>query len=63
MSTLEELGEKFHALSHLVRLSSILLFAMKQKNMYLNEIANKLKINRALAKINLKKIRTGGNYE
>ena len=60
MSTLEELGEKLHALSHPVRMKIILLLVKEQKDMYLNEIANNLEINRALAKIHLKKLEQVG---
>ena len=60
MSSLEELGERLHALSHPVRLKIILLLVKEQKDMYLNEIANNLEINRALAKIHLKKLEKTG---
>ena len=60
MSTLSELGDKLHALSHPVRMKIIMLLAKEQKDMYLNEIANNLGINRALAKIHLKKLEHAG---
>lgn len=60
MSTLDELGDKLHALSHPIRMKIILLLLKEQKDMYLNEIANNLEINRALAKIHLKKLEHAG---
>ena len=60
MSTLDELGSKLHALSHPIRMKIILLLVKEQKDMYLNEIANNLEINRALAKIHLKKLEHAG---
>jgi ArsR family transcriptional regulator len=60
MSTLIGLGDKLHALSHPVRMRIILLLVKEQKDMYLNEIANNLGINRALAKIHLKKLEHAG---
>ena len=60
MSTLDELGDKLHALSHPIRMRIILLLVKGQKDMYLNEIANNLEINRALAKIHLKKLENAG---
>jgi ArsR family transcriptional regulator len=60
MSTLLGLGDKLHALSHPIRMKIILLFIKEKKDMYLNEIANNLGINRALAKIHLKKLEDAG---
>ena len=60
MSTLLEFGDKLHALSHPIRMKIILLLVKEQKDMYLNEIANNLEINRALAKIHLKKLEHAG---
>jgi len=60
MPTLDELGDKLHALSHPIRMKIILLLVKEQKDMYLNEIANNLEINRALAKIHLKKLEHAG---
>lgn len=60
MSTLLEFGEKLHALSHPVRMNIVLLLIKEKKDMYLNEIANNLEINRALAKIHLKKLEHAG---
>jgi ArsR family transcriptional regulator len=59
MST-ENMAEKLKALAHPVRLNIATLLAKQGKDMYLNEIANNLKINRALAKIHLKKLERGG---
>ena len=56
MSPLEELGRQLHALSHPLRMKIILLLIQQKRDMYLNEIANNLEINRALAKIHLKKL-------
>lgn len=56
MSGFEELGDKLHALSHPMRMKIILLLVKEKKQMYLNEIANSLETNRALAKIHLKKL-------
>ena len=60
MSTLLDLGDKLHALSHPLRMNIVLLLIKEQKDMYLNEIANNLEINRALAKIHLKKLEHAG---
>ncbi len=59
MST-ENLAEKLKALAHPIRLNIATLLAKQGTDMYLNEIANALKINRALAKIHLKKLERGG---
>jgi ArsR family transcriptional regulator len=59
MST-EHLAEKLKALAHPIRLDIATLLAHQGKDMYLNEIANSLKINRALAKMHLKKLERGG---
>jgi ArsR family transcriptional regulator len=48
------------ALAHPMRLRIIILLANEVEDMYLNQIANKLGINRALAKIHLKKLEKGG---
>ena len=60
MSTLDELAGKLHALSHPIRMKIIMVLVKEQKDMYLNEIANNLEINRALAKIHLKKLEHAG---
>ncbi len=59
MST-ENMAKKLKALAHPIRLNIATLLAKQGKDMYLNEIANSLKINRALAKIHLKKLEQGG---
>jgi ArsR family transcriptional regulator len=59
MST-ENMAEKLKALAHPIRLNIATLLAKQEKDMYLNEIANALQINRALAKIHLKKLEKGG---
>jgi predicted transcriptional regulator len=56
----EELATKLKALAHPIRLRIVTLLASVEKDMYLNEIANRLHINRALAKIHLKKLRKNG---
>jgi len=55
----KELAKKLKALAHPLRLRIIALLA-KEGDLYLNEIANKLGINRALAKIHLKKLENAG---
>lgn len=56
MKEIKELSRKLKALSHPMRLKIIVLLAKGETDMYLNEIANNLGINRALAKIHLKKL-------
>ncbi len=56
---MENMAEKLKALAHPIRLNIATLLAQQGKDMYLNEIANSLKINRALAKIHLKKLERG----
>ena len=53
------LSGKLKALAHPVRLKIVTLLAKEDEEMYLNQIANKLEINRALAKIHLKKLERG----
>lgn len=60
MTYLESLSGKMKALSHIVRLRIVTLLATEGKDMYLNQIANKLELNRALAKIHLKKLEREG---
>jgi DNA-binding transcriptional ArsR family regulator len=60
MSDLNELGRKCKALAHPLRLQIIRLLAMKGVDMYLSEIANALGVNRALAKIHLKRLQGAG---
>ncbi len=57
--SMENMAEKLKALAHPIRLNIATLLAQQGKDMYLNEIANSLKINRALAKIHLKKLERG----
>lgn len=59
MTYIELLSGKLKALAHPVRLKIVTLLAKEDEEMYLNQIANKLEINRALAKIHLKKLERG----
>ena len=63
MSDINRLSEKLKALAHPVRLKITALLANQGEDMYLNQIANNLRINRALAKIHLKKLERGGIVE
>ena len=56
MSEPNGLARKLKALGHPLRLRIVALLATKGGEMYLNEIAGRLEINRALAKIHLKKL-------
>ena len=60
MSDLEKQAEKLKALGHPIRLRIIKLLTEEGVDMYLNEIANKLSINRANAKIHLKNLENAG---
>lgn len=60
MIYIKSISTKMKALAHPVRLSIAILLANEVEDMYLNQIANKLGINRALAKIHLKKLEKGG---
>ena len=60
MSHLTTLAGKLKSLAHPVRLKIVILLAKEGEDMYLNQIANKLEINRALAKIHLMKLERGG---
>ncbi|KYH40250.1 MAG: ArsR family transcriptional regulator [Candidatus Bathyarchaeota archaeon B26-2] len=60
MSELRELAKKMKALGHPLRLKIVALLAEEGEDMYLNEIANRLGVNRALAKIHLKKLEGAG---
>jgi ArsR family transcriptional regulator len=60
MSKIEQLSTKLKALSHPTALKIVTLLAKEGKDMYLNQIAKSLEINRALAKIHLKKLERGG---
>jgi ArsR family transcriptional regulator len=59
-STIEQLSTKLKALSHPIALKIVTLLAKEGKDMYLNQIAKNLGINRARAKIHLKKLERGG---
>ncbi|MCW4000265.1 MAG: ArsR family transcriptional regulator [Candidatus Bathyarchaeota archaeon] len=58
MSQLTELATKLNALGHPLRLK--IIATLNQQDLYLNEIANKNGISRALAKIHLKKLEKAG---
>jgi predicted ArsR family transcriptional regulator len=60
MTYIKTLSTKMKSLAHPIRLKILILLAKEGKDMYLNQIANKLDINRALAKIHLKKLERGG---
>ncbi len=60
MSKIEQLSTKLKALSHPMALKIVTLLAREGEDMYLNQIAKSLGINRALAKIHLKKLERGG---
>lgn len=60
MTKKDALSEKLKALAHPVRLKIVGLLAKEGEDMYLNQIANRLTISRALAKIHLKKLERGG---
>ncbi|WP_251948598.1 ArsR/SmtB family transcription factor [Thermococcus argininiproducens] len=57
---IERLAKKLDALGHPLRLRIVSLLARENRAMYLNEIANALEINRALAKVHLKKLKAAG---
>jgi len=59
MSEIEKLSTKLKALSHPMALKIVTLLAREGEDMYLNQIAKSLCINRALAKIHLKKLERG----
>ena len=56
----EELARILNGLGHPLRLRIVALLARENRAMYLNEIANGLGINRALAKVHLKKLEAAG---
>jgi ArsR family transcriptional regulator len=60
MSKIEQISTQLKALSHPTALKIVTLLANEGKDMYLNQIAKSLGINRALAKIHLKKLERGG---
>ncbi len=57
---MENISEQLKALAHPIRLNIATILAKKGEDMYLNQIANNLGINRALAKIHLKRLERGG---
>ncbi|MET1159516.1 MAG: ArsR family transcriptional regulator [Thermoprotei archaeon] len=56
----EKLAEKLDGLAHPIRLRIVYLLAREGRSMYLSEIASRLGISRALAKIHLKKLEKAG---
>jgi ArsR family transcriptional regulator len=58
LTKLNQLAETLDALGHPLRLKILALLA--DGELYLNEIANKTNINRALAKVHLKKLERAG---
>jgi DNA-binding transcriptional ArsR family regulator len=60
MPEMEQLSTKLKALSHPTALKIVTLLAKESNDMYLNQIAKSLGINRALAKIHLNKLERGG---
>ena len=60
MTYVELLSGKLKTLAHPVRLRIVTLLAKENEEMYLNQIAKNLEINRALAKIHLNKLERGG---
>ncbi len=60
MSDLEKHAEKLKALGHPIRLRIIKLLTEEGTDMYLNEIAKKLGMNRANTKIHLKNLENAG---
>ena len=60
MSEIKELAEKLKALAHWLRLRIVTLLAREEEDMYLTEIAKRLDISRALAKIHLIKLERAG---
>lgn len=57
---IEKLAKMLDGLGHPLRLKIVGLLARENRAMYLNEIANGLGINRALAKVHLKKLEAAG---
>ncbi len=55
-----ELAEKLAGLAHPLRLKIVYLLAREGRSMYLSEIASRLGVSRALAKIHLKKLERAG---
>ncbi|NIQ14507.1 MAG: helix-turn-helix domain-containing protein [Candidatus Dadabacteria bacterium] len=60
MSELETIAKRLQALGHPMRLKIVRRLASEDRDMYLNEIANGIGINRALAKIHLNKLEREG---
>lgn len=60
MPGLEDLANTLDSLGHPLRLKILALMAGEEGEMYLSEIANRLGINRALAKIHLNKLEKAG---
>jgi len=60
MTYVELLSGKLKTLAHPVRLRIVTLLVTENEEMYLNQIAQNLEINRALAKIHLNKLERGG---
>lgn len=60
MQDIEEVAKKLDALGHPIRLRIVMLLAKESRAMYLNEIAKRLDITRALAKVHLKKLEAAG---
>jgi ArsR family transcriptional regulator len=58
MTKLDELAKTLDALGHPLRLK--IIASLAEGDLYLNEIANKLCVNRALAKVHLKKLERAG---
>ncbi|HSV49223.1 MAG TPA: metalloregulator ArsR/SmtB family transcription factor [Candidatus Acidoferrales bacterium] len=58
MPNITELATKLDALGHPLRLK--IIATLSSNEMYLNEIANKVGVSRALAKIHLKKLEKAG---
>jgi DNA-binding transcriptional ArsR family regulator len=55
-----DLARQLKALGHPIRLRLIALLANHPQHLYLNEIAKALDINRALAKVHLKRLENAG---
>ena len=60
MAEIDKLAKTLDALGHPLRLKIVALLAVGEREMYLNEIANELCVNRALAKVHLKKLERAG---
>ncbi len=60
MAQIDELANKLDALGHPLRIRIVAALAAQEEEMYLNEIANKVGVSRALAKVHLKKLEKAG---